>query len=315
MDQLYRVLGEKYSGHQEAAADINALLAKYREYRATALLDIASVATALTIADLRGDEVDPLVMEAVQMTNPNFDPTESYSDEELIGIVNSAKGKYFELLVAERLNDGLEVGDIVLPDGYTAHVAESLTQPGWDLQILGPNDDVQQYLQLKATDNVAYVTHALEQYPDIKILATTEAAAKMSENQMVIDSNISEDELRKAVLDGTGAGGFLDLFWEAFAPAVPLMLIAGMAGYRVIVGKQTVRDAAEVAQARAFRAAVSLGVGAVVKAAGGGWVSIPAAIIAGYSITNLQKIDELVDVVGGQKKRLDLQLRYYAAST
>ena len=41
--------------------------------------------------------------------------------------------------------------DRSLPDGYNAVLADSLNQPGWDMQIVGPDGATADYLQLKAT--------------------------------------------------------------------------------------------------------------------------------------------------------------------
>ena len=42
-----------------------------------------------------------------------------------------------------------------------------MTQPGWDMRIVGPDDEVSLYLQLKATDSFSYIKRALQRYPDI----------------------------------------------------------------------------------------------------------------------------------------------------
>ena len=98
------------------------------------------------------------------------------SPEELAGFVNGWKGKLFEVDVRDRLNAGEWVGDLHLEPSQTAQLAASATQPGWDLAIYDSHGAVVDQLQLKATDSLAYVKHALEQYPGIHVLTTAEVA-------------------------------------------------------------------------------------------------------------------------------------------
>lgn len=77
------------------------------------------------------------------------DIIENYDDAELTGIVNGIKGKLFELRYVDYLNDGH------IPDGYQAILAESATNPGWDIAVLGADDSVAEEIQLKATDSVS----------------------------------------------------------------------------------------------------------------------------------------------------------------
>lgn len=288
------------------------LLKKYRAYRSTTLLDCAAAASGLTVDQVTAQHADPLVSKAIAATNPTFDPNATYSDEELLGITNTAKGKYFEYLVAEKLNSGQSVGDVVLPDNYHVQLADSMVQPGWDMKILDPDGQESAYLQLKATDSASYIHHALERYPDIKIMATSEVATSMDGDHMILNTGISENDLLHSVQVGVGDGsGFLTHFWDAFHPIVPLLLIAGMNGYQVLVGKRSVRDSVEIAQARAHRAVVAAGTGALVKALGGGWLSIPAALLAGYWVTEGQHIDELIAALRKQTHKLSLMIEYY----
>ncbi len=292
LSRRYASLGEDHPGAFEELRE------RYRQYKATSLMDLAAVASTLAIDTVDDRALDPLALKAIQDTNPNFDPNSlaGYSDEEWMGIVNSAKGKYFEYLVVDRLNKGEMVGDVVLPEGYHASLAKSMTQPGWDIEIDDGNGHLDEYLQLKATQSTAYVQEALLRYPDITILTTREVADHMPHNSMVLDSNISEKEISGAVgsqLNDAGSG-FMDHFWDCFHPIVPLILIAGTQGYRVAVGKQSVTSATEVAKARAARAMSAAGIGAALKAMGGGWLAIPAALLTGWIFDRSQNIDDLI---------------------
>lgn len=306
-------LSRRYPLPPDAPVDpLQPLLVKYREFRATSLLDGATAAAGLTVDELRAGHIDPLVAKAIHSTNPTFDASGWHSDAEWQGIINAAKGKYFEYWVEDQLNHGHAVGDVLLPDGYYAKVAEALNQPGWDLQIRDAAGVVQDYLQLKVTDNTAYIHEALTRYPEIKILATSEAASHLGSNDMVLDAAMTEDQLRQSVevaLDDHGS--ILGEFWSYFHPVLPLLVIASMHGYKVAVGKQRVNDAVEVAVARAQRALVTTSVGALAKVMGLGWFSIPAALLAGYWVTESQTIDQLAGHLRRQSQMLALQGQRY----
>lgn len=309
-------LKARYGPYSSSSVDpMQDLLERYRQYRASAILDLAAVSSTLAIDTLHDRKLDPLALQAIHDTNPNFDPHRivGYSDEEWMGIVNTAKGKYFEYLVADKLNRGEAVGDVVLPDGYNAQLAGKENQTGWDLEIVDDHGRTAEYLQLKASENMSYVREAMTRYPDITILATDEVAAKMPQGSMVLDSKLSEHDIENAIhasIDGA-RGGFLDHFWDSFHPVIPLLAIAVTQGYRVIIGKQHVEGATEVAKARVARAFAAGGMGALVKALGGGWLSIPAAIFAGVIVNRMQTIDELVKNVRTSIIKLNRRLGYY----
>lgn len=308
-----RRLRDRYPGNTAAQIDpLQDLLVKYREFRSSAVIDGAVTAAALSVDQLKSGAIDPLAEKAVHATNPNFNPWALHSDAEWQAIVNSAKGKYFEYWVENQLNNGHAVGDVVLPSGYRAVVADSMNQPGWDLKILGGNGYVHEYLQLKVTDSTSYIHEALTKHPDIKILATSDVAERLGGNHMVLDAGMSEDHLRHVVDVGLGhSESLLGDFWDHFHPVIPLLIIAGMHGYKVAVGRQAVAHAVEVASARAQRALVTTSVGALAKVVGLGWFSIPAALLAGYWVTELQSIDDLVRHMQEKNRKLRLQARTY----
>lgn len=290
-------LVDKYRPLSNGDIDALALLIdRYRQYKQAKTLDLAAVATSLTInQDL---EMDPLALRAIQETNPTFDPSSlsDYTAEQLTGIANSAKGKYFEYLVAEELNAGETVGGVTLPDGYTAEIAESMSQPGWDLRIVDEQGEVADLLQLKATENVGYLIDTLERYPDITILATQEAASGLSDNAMILDAGLTDHEL-EATIDSTLEdmdASFLDAFWQCF-PILPLLLIAGTQGYKVAVRKQDVRSAVEVAKARTARVLAAGATGAAVNVATNSWMlSILGAISTGFVFDRVQNIEGMI---------------------
>ena len=303
----------------DASDDIDAmgdLLARYRQYKDTRTLDLAAVALSLGIQPESSDAMDPLALKALHDTNPNFDPGNvgSYSDQEWMGIVNSAKGKYFEYLVVDELNAGGTVGDLTLPDGYSAHLADSMTQPGWDMRIVDGHGDTAELLQLKATESVGYIHDTLERYPDISILTTDEVAKGIGPNDMVLDSQMSEADLDRAI-NSTAAGmdhGYLGAFWDNFHPLVPLLAIVATQGYRVVMSKQDVSGAMEVAKARVARGMVASGVGALAKTFTGSWlVSALCAVTAGMFFDRAQNIDDLVAAMKSRNQLMAARARHY----
>lgn len=89
-----RQLRDRYPGSTSAQIDpLQDLLAKYREFRSSAVMDGAVAAAALSVDLLKSGAIDPLAEKAIHATNPNFNPWALHSDAEWQAIVNSAKGK------------------------------------------------------------------------------------------------------------------------------------------------------------------------------------------------------------------------------
>ncbi len=256
--------------------------ARYFKANRESLLDIAIAAasTQVSLADSPGD-VDPLLLRAVFDTNPSLaeDHLFALSGDALQGAVNAAKGKYFEYLVADRLNRGEQVGPLLLEPGQQAVVAESMTQPGWDLRIQDEHGAVVEYLQLKATDSVGYIRAALDRYPDIQILATSDVA----HSGLAFDSGIADQDLRVQVEVAVDAvdESLNEVFLDHFHPLLPLAAMALYEGHRLWVGQQSL-DSFKLALARrSQRVVVTQAIGAAVYALDGGLLSIPAAIAGG----------------------------------
>ncbi len=246
------------------------------------LLDIAVAAASVHVSVGDGPEdLDPSLLKAIHDTNPSItdDRLFSLDADALQGAVNTAKGKYFEYLVVEKLNQGQQVGPLLLEPGQQALLAESMTQPGWDLRIVDEHGHVVEYLQLKATDSVSYIRSALERYPDIQILATNEVV----DSGLVLDSGITDQHLRAQVEMGVDAldVSIAETFLDHFHPLLPLAAMALYEGHRLWIGRQSM-DAFKLALARrSQRIVVTQSIGAAVYAMDGGLLSIPAAIAGG----------------------------------
>lgn len=151
------------------------------------------------------------------------DIIEDADDTELAGLTSGIKGKLFEMRYIDFLNDGH------LPDGYEAVLAESATNPGWDIAILDNNGITVNELQMKATDSVDYIKTALERYPDIDIVTTEEVYNSVVMHEFadnVINSGISNEELTSVVTE-TLESDSVDMDWGL--PVIPMLLI----GYSV----------------------------------------------------------------------------------
>ena len=255
---------------------------RYLKANRESLLDIIVAAASVHFSIGDGpQDLDPLLLKAIHDTNPSMSDDRLFAidGDALQGAVNTAKGKYFEYLVVEKLNQGQQVGPLLLEPGQQAMLAESMTQPGWDLRIVDEHGDVVEYLQLKATDSVSYIRSALERYPDIQILATDEVA----NSGLALDSGITDEELRAHVEMGVDTldVSLTETFLDHFHPLLPLAAMVLYEELRLWVGQQSM-DAFKMALARrSQRIVVTQSIGAAVYALDGGLLSIPAAIAGG----------------------------------
>ncbi|MDC0002853.1 hypothetical protein OAE19_00495 [Porticoccaceae bacterium] len=131
----------------------------------------SAVLSGLSLADMLANGVPTDVSKAYELafsekfgTMPFTEAWQSYdTHEERLGFISAMKGKLFEVKYVDHLNDSLEAG-------YSAQIAQSPTQAGWDIEVLGPNQEVINQIQLKATTSAAYVRDAIEQYPYIDVV-------------------------------------------------------------------------------------------------------------------------------------------------
>jgi hypothetical protein len=177
------------------------------------------------------DPSDPVLKEAYDKAFPSSSEFDGLSEAQRLGVENAWKGKYFEQLVADRLNAGDHVGPLVLEPGQRAVLAAAQNQPGWDLQILDDHGDIIRELQLKATDSLGPIQEALDRYSDTEILSTSEAAFAAHDAGIggVYDSGINdrmlEDHIGNA-FDGIAGNHLLDhlAHWVPFIPYVAILV-------------------------------------------------------------------------------------------
>jgi len=192
-----------------------------------ATVDSVVIGGEALVSLLSASTISDEIINAYEAAYPDFSKTISFQDkvreldsDSLTGFISGVKGKLFEQKYVEYLNDGN------LPDGYSAILAESATQPGWDIAIKGDNGEMASVLQAKATDSVAYVQGALEKYPSIDVVTTDEVYSHLvmsgiSEN--ITNGSITNLELVDAL---DGAVDAADLTMECAPPWITLAFIA-----------------------------------------------------------------------------------------
>jgi hypothetical protein len=205
--------------------------------------------------------------------------------EKLAGFANGIKGKYFEVLVADRLNGGKSLGELALEAGQIARIAESPTQTGWDLQIVNEDDgSVVEVLQLKATESMAYVNNALTGHPDIRVATTLEVDG-VAENILQTDiSNSKLEEVVQQYVDELGEDTLTDVLHQgaewAFdaVPLIPAILVAIIEGKSVMVGRANLDEALQRGARRMTKAAAFSTLGATLTALNTGLLSVPVTV-------------------------------------
>jgi len=289
---------------------INALYAKYVKEREDSLIDAAaaalSVGSVLYHGTINYSAITPQAQEAFHLAYPHLslESLPKMDPEQLAGVIDGWKGKLFEVLVRDRLNDGQWVGDLHLLHGQHAELAHSAVQPGWDVQIIGPHNHVASVLQVKATESLAYAKSALEHYPNIDVVTTHEAASHGGHAiSGLLDSGMSDHDLNHALsgpLENLGNHGWLGLLHDV-APFIPFVIIATTEGRYVMMGKKSLETAFEHAVERAAKTGAAMSVGALVIWLDGGLLSIPASLLTRLGIDRWQ-------VAGRVAKRFDCRM-------
>ena len=192
------------------------------------------------------------------------DAVDRMSANELLGLTSGVKGKLFELELVDHLNHG------GLPDGFHAEIAQSATQPGWDIQVTDAQGHVDELLQAKATESASYVKEALERYPDIDVTTTTEVHAQllaMGLAQNVHNSGISEAVLQAKVDAAAHAGSAFDA-----SDLVPSSLGLAVIALSAFMNKETsLREKGAAFGSRSAKAGTASAVGKVAMVATQTW--------------------------------------------
>lgn len=191
------------------------------------LLDTLVVGGETLAQYISSGHVPSDIQQAYELAYPNVAAARSFSaqvehldGQELIGFVSGVKGKLFELHYVDYLNEGN------LPSGFHAELANSPTNPDWDIAIVGRDGLKHQMIQAKATDSVTYVKDALEKNPQIDVVTTSEVHSHLimqGFSEHVIDGGISDSAVT-AMVDGATEESTVSMHW--IPSAVSLAIIA-----------------------------------------------------------------------------------------
>jgi hypothetical protein len=143
---------------------------------------------------------DPDVIESFHLQYPNVQMSftdfvrQHQAPDELRGVISGVKGKLFELRHVANLNEHL-------PHGFVARLADSATQPGYDIVIEGPDHHLD-YLQDKFSTSLSLLRRAAERWPDIEIALPHEIATHVTDPDLIthiVDAGISGDALNAKI--------------------------------------------------------------------------------------------------------------------
>lgn len=181
--------------------------------------------------------------------------------DRLMGLVNGVKGKLFELDYAEWLNHGH------LPHGLMAELAHHANNPGWDIVIHDAHGNVDQLLQLKATDSLSYVHEALAAHPDIDVVVPHELYERLADNHdalaHILDGQEGMHQINRDVIDAVGhaeAAGAAEHF-PFVGPILVVVLAAGLNYRSYRKGKVSPEEALRNVEKRGTLAILAAGAG------------------------------------------------------
>ena len=235
------------------------------------------------------------------------------SPERLQGLVNGVKGKYFEVLVCDRLNAGERLGELQLQPGQSARLAESSTQREWDIQIVNEDGPIES-LQLKATESMGYVKRALVDHDDIRVVVPSEVDDG-AEN--ILGTDISNEQLGRiteAQIGEMSEGAVDDLLDKgaeaAFdsMPFVSMVTTGVIEGRNVLTGRSTLRESLRRGARRTGRAAAYNAIGTALGFTG---VAVPVVVVLRLTEARVTRLAAL----GDNLESRTLEIGRLAAST
>ncbi len=282
------VIADTYPTQNRVA--LMALAERYHRRNEREILELAAIASELPLDDfttlgLESDD-NPQLLKAFESQYPNVDPASLIGRpaEELKGFANGVKGKYFEVLVRDELNAGETVGELRLEPGQVAHLAESSTQRGWDLQILDDHGDTVEQIQFKATKDLSPVRKALEENPDMPVAVPDNLDGTSPD---VLGTGVSWTELNQEtdkqieeLSEGTIENA-LHTTAEFAVDVIPIgstLVIGVIEGQRYLMGKATLRESMRRGAGRLPRATVYSGIGTALAATGLGLAAMPVVM-------------------------------------
>lgn len=269
------VLAESYPPQERET--LHELAQQYRSRSEWEVLEVAKLAADVSLDRITNlglePDADPQLLDAFRLQYPNvgLDSLAGSSEEQLSGLANGVKGKYFEVLVRDRLNAGERLGELRLESVQVASLAESPTQAGWDLQIVNEDGSIAEKFQLKATESLSYVKEALDRYPGIRILTPSETDMSNQELERLTEAQLGElsEDMAQDLID-KGAEMALDSI-----PFVSIAMTGIVEGRNLLVGRSTFRESLRNGAHRIGKASVYDTIGTLLGSTG---VGIPTVV-------------------------------------
>ncbi|WP_304038436.1 hypothetical protein [Mesonia mobilis] len=294
--------------------EINALYTRLK-LKSDGYVDLISAAAAIgsivysDYIDL--DNITPQMEEAFKLSFPNKELSDlgDMTSEQLEGVVNNWKGKYFEVLLRDELNAGEQIGSLVLEDGQLVKLSENLNEPGWDLQILNADGTIAQEIQAKASENISYVKEALERY-DYDVITTSEIS---NFSERINTSNFADSTLETEIsspIEALFDSNAMNII-EEVAPALPFIIITVSEGRKVMVGKQTLQAGFQKSTSRGLKTGASMSAAYIAGVLFGGAIAVPVGIATKLSIDRFRNNSSIAEEMEETNRKLgQLEKKY-----
>lgn len=268
------------------------LAAQYNRRYEREVLDLAAVAADISLNDVVNIGLEPdsdlQVIAAInRLQEDGKIPSDLSTIEEGSIQFNAIKGVYFEVLLRDELNSGRSIGDIALMPDQTARLAESTKQEGWDLQIVNSDGTLAEPLQLKASDSFSYIKKALDEHPDVRVIAPQELEEHAGNIDQLTTSNITNETMEDTVgsqLSELSEDSLTEIVHQSAEvgidalPVLSFALVLATESGQVIAGRSTAEEALKRGAVRLGRSSVYSAIGAGLTAVDAGVISVPTIV-------------------------------------
>jgi hypothetical protein len=257
----------------------------------------ACVLSGLTASEMMMRGIPADVQEAFDKAYPELSTQTSFLEswegmsdyEARLGFMSGIKGKLFEIKYVDHLNETLE-------SGYVASMALDPTQKGWDIKIEGPNQEVQELLQLKATTSTSYIKDAIEHYPEIDVITLSDLQGQLGSISSITNvsaSSISSADLMQEIDGATDGSSF-------FFPAVPLLGL----GY-IVFSNYKEQDISHFKKHQRFgkRASNHVVNASIISATATPFIGIPLVLGKEYLFRSARQDKEIIQFLKSQIKQ------------